>query len=98
MKRLLSLIKPILIAIMLLGVASCDHDDDPQPSSSSTVYVHTNTVCTRTVTSYYLEHYSGYNAGYLIGYYQYTVITVDNYGNYITFYDATNIPYVGKCW
>ena len=97
MKELLSLIKPILIAIMLLGVSSCEKDDDPQPSSSST-YIQTSSVCTRTVTSFYLEPYSGYNGGYLVGYNQYTVLTVDTYGNYLTFYDATNIPYVGKCW
>lgn len=92
MKRILSIFKVLLITVMLLGITSCEKDDDPQPSS--TVYV----VCTRTVTSYYLEPYSGYNGGYYTGYGQYTVVTVDNYGYYLTFYDATIIPHVGMCW
>ena len=95
MKKFFSTIKKILIVALLLSVVSCEKDDDPQPSTTTTTYVQT---CTRTVTSYYLEPYSGYNGGYYTGYGQYTVVTVDPYGYYYTYYDATIIPYVGMCW
>jgi hypothetical protein len=93
MKKILSSIKPLIILLLLtLCIVSCEKDDDPQPT---TVYVQS---CTRTVTSYYSEPYSGYNGGYFTGYGQYTVTTIDNNGFYYTYYDATIIPYVGMCW
>lgn len=51
--------------------------------------------CYETVTGYYLEtDYQGYYSGCC----QYTVFTVDNYGNSYTYTDATIIPSVGMCW
>ena len=51
--------------------------------------------CNEEVTGYYLETYY---QGYSYGYSQYTVFTIDDYGYTYTYTDATNVPYLGKCW
>ncbi len=91
----------IILLSLTLAVFSCDpDDDDPQPSTTTnnTVVTTPATTCSETVTSWYLEPYSGYNAGIYVGYGQYNVTTVNAYGFYTTYTDATRIPYVGMCW
>ena len=94
----------IILLSLTLAVFSCDPDDDPQPSTTTnnttnnTVVTTSTATCNQTVTSWYSEPYSGYNAGYFTGYGQYTVVTVDDWGTYRTYYDATRVPAVGMCW